>query len=98
MQVLTFDPDQIYPSIDARFRFSAFARRSTPELMGKVDRIASDQFVRPEVAAQPCCAVRINLKHCELKHLKGLTVVAGMPAEVMMTPRPRTVLSYLDNQ
>jgi HlyD family secretion protein len=39
--------------------------------------------------------VRIKLSDGEMTRLDGLDIVAGMPAEEMMTARPRAVLSYL---
>ena len=39
--------------------------------------------------------MRITLSDGEMTRLDGLDIVASMPAEVMMTARPRTVNSYL---
>ena len=75
-------------------RFTAFSQRTTPELNGKIDRIASDQS-GGQHNVPPYYRVRIALTTAELKRLRGLDVVPGMPADVMMTARPRTVISYL---
>ncbi|MCB1526943.1 MAG: HlyD family type I secretion periplasmic adaptor subunit [Hyphomicrobiaceae bacterium] len=93
--VQTIDRDQIYPGMEARVRFSAFSQRSTPELYGKIERIASDRSGGRDHSAPPFYAVRIALEPGEIKRLGGLDIVAGMPAEVMMTAHRRTVLSYL---
>jgi HlyD family secretion protein len=93
--VQTIDRDQIYPGMTARVQFTAFSQRSTPQLYGRIERVASDQSTGPDGRVPPYYAVRIKLLDGEMKRLDGLDIVAGMPAEVMMTARPRTVLSYL---
>lgn len=92
--VQTIDRDQIYPGMQARTRFTAFSQRTTPELTGRIERIASDQSGGRD-NIPPYYLVRITLPPDELKRLHGLDLVPGMPAEVMMTARPRTVISYL---
>ena len=92
--VQTIDRDQIYPGMSARVRFTAFSQRTTPELFGEIQRVASDQSGGQD--GRPAYyAVRIALSHKEVERLGTLEIVPGMPAEVMMTAKPRTVLSYL---
>ena len=92
--VQTIDRDQIYPGMPARVRFTAFSQRTTPELSGTIAQVASDQASGRD-GVQPYYAVRIALTPSEIARLGGLEITPGMPAEVMMTAQPRTVLSYL---
>ena len=94
-QIQTIDRDQIYPGMAARVQFTAFSLRTTPQLYGRIERVASDQSTSPDGRLPPYYAVRIKLRDGEMTRLDGLDIVPGMPAEVMMTARPRTVLSYL---
>lgn len=92
-KVQTIDRDQIYPGMRTRIRFTAFSQRTTPELSGRVARIASDQSTDNE-NTPPYYWVRIELLAGELARLSGLEIKPGMPAEAMMTAQDRTVLSY----
>jgi membrane fusion protein, type I secretion system len=92
-KVHTTDRDQIYPGMSTRVRFTAFNQRTTPELFGRVARIASDQSTDKE-NTPPYYWVRIELLEGELARLGELEIKPGMPAEAMMTAQDRTVLSY----
>lgn len=90
----TIDRDQVHPGMTARVRFSAFNQRTTPEFVGHVDKIGSDQAT-DERTSTPYYVVRVVLDEDQLSRLGELEISPGMPAEVMMTSEPRTVLSYL---
>ena len=91
---LTAGRDQLWTGMTARVRFTAFNQRTTPELTGKIIRIASDQSGGEEGTA-PFYSVRIKLSAEELKRLGEVEIKPGMPAEVLMTGQARTVISYL---
>ena len=93
-KVSTTDRDQIYPGMSVRVRFTAFSQRATPELFGKILRVASDQSGGTDNVPVHY-AVRVDIPEQEIGRLKNLKIVPGMPAEVMMTGYARTVLSYL---
>ncbi|MGI9477575.1 MAG: HlyD family type I secretion periplasmic adaptor subunit [Hyphomicrobiaceae bacterium] len=92
--VQTIDRDQVWTGMQARVRFTAFNQRTTPELMGTIARIASDQSGGTD-RNPPYYGVRITLAADQIARLGNVDVKPGMPAEVMMTAGPRTVLSYL---
>ncbi|MGI9480233.1 MAG: HlyD family type I secretion periplasmic adaptor subunit [Hyphomicrobiaceae bacterium] len=92
--VQTIDRDQVWSGMPARVRFTAFNQRTTPELSGTIERIASDQSGGTDNVA-PYYGVRIALAPDQVARLGSAEVKPGMPAEVMMTAGPRTVLSYL---
>lgn len=92
--VQTIDRDQVWTGMPARVRFTAFNQRRTPELTGKVERIASDQSGGTD-KIPPYYGVRITLTSDQIARLGNADVKPGMPAEIMMTAGPRTVMSYL---
>ncbi|WLS06282.1 HlyD family type I secretion periplasmic adaptor subunit [Shinella oryzae] len=88
------DIDQIQPGQRAVLRLSAFNQRTTPELSGRVSRIAADLTVE-ERTGLSFYVVRIAVPHEEIQKLGGLTLLPGMPAEAMIQTGERTALSYL---
>ncbi|MCD1262785.1 hemolysin secretion protein D [Shinella sumterensis] len=88
------DIDQIQPGQRAVLRLSAFNQRTTPELSGRVSRIAADLTVE-ERTGLSFYVVRIAVPHEEMQRLGGLTLLPGMPAEAMIQTGERTALSYL---
>ncbi|WLS11499.1 HlyD family type I secretion periplasmic adaptor subunit (plasmid) [Shinella sumterensis] len=88
------DIDQIQPGQRAVLRLSAFNQRTTPELSGRVSRIAADLTVE-ERTGLSFYVVRIAVPHEEMQKLGGLTLLPGMPAEAMIQTGERTALSYL---
>jgi HlyD family secretion protein len=92
--VQTIDRDQVHEGMVARVRFTAFNKRETPELIGAIKRVASDQSGGTG-NVPPFYAVRITLDPEELSRLGNLSIKPGMPAEAIMTGQPRTILSYL---
>jgi HlyD family secretion protein len=88
------DIDQVRLGQDTRIRFSAFNQRTTPEVTGKLFRIAGD-LIRDPQSAQAFYAVGIKVSEDELSKLKELRLVPGMPAEVYIKTGERSVVSYL---
>lgn len=88
------DIDQIRPGQRAVLRLSAFSQRTTPELDGRVSRIAAD-LTTDDKTGLSFYLVRIAVPHTELSRLGGLALVPGMPAEAMIQTGERTALSYL---
>jgi len=88
------DIDQLQIGQVAALRFSAFNQQTTPELFGKVSRIAAD-LTEDQRSGASYYVVRIATDPDSLKQLKGLKLVAGMPVEVFIQTGSRNVLSYL---
>ena len=84
--------DQVRTGQSARIRLSAFSSSITPELDGAVDTVSAD-LVRDQSGAY--YDVRISLKQEEIQRLEDLQLTPGMPAEVFLQTRSRTMLSYL---
>jgi len=85
--------DQVRTGQSARIRLSAFNSGATPELNGAVDAVSPD-LVRDSQSGG-YYDVRISLKQEEISRLGDLQLTPGMPAEVFLQTKSRTMLSYL---
>jgi HlyD family secretion protein len=88
------DIDELYPDQPALLRFSAFNLRTTPELNGTISWIAADQ-TEDQRSGATYYTVRIAVPDAEITRLQGLKIIPGMPVEVFIQTKSRTVLSYL---
>jgi HlyD family secretion protein len=86
--------DQLKLDQPATLRFPGFNQRTTPELMGRVSRIAADIIQDPRTN-QNYYLVRISIAEREIQRLNGLKLVPGMPVEAFIRTDERTMLSYL---
>ncbi len=93
-QVMPADIDMIYPGQVARLRMSAFNMRTTPEIGGIVIQSSPDRLIDP-VTGLPYYTARVEIPEEELKHLNGLSLLPGMPAEVYLQTEKRSVFSYI---
>ncbi len=78
----------------ASLHFTSFNRRTTPELAGKLTRIAPDISADPRTGATFYTA-RIQIEPGEISKLGSVELVPGMPVEAFIQTTPRTVLSFL---
>jgi HlyD family secretion protein len=88
------DVDHVRVGQGTFVRFTAFNQRTTPEFDGVVVRVSADLTKDPQ-SNQSYFVARIKLADGEDKHLGGLKLVPGMPAEVHIKTTERTTLSYL---
>jgi HlyD family secretion protein len=86
--------DQLKLDQPATLRFPGFNQRTTPELNGRVSRIAAD-VIQDQRTGQPFYLVRIGMTADEITRLNGLKLVPGMPVEAFIRTEERTMLSYL---
>ena len=75
-------------------RFSSFNVRTTPEINGKVVRIAADTST-DQRTGQSYYLVRIAMTDDEIKRLGDVKLTPGMPVEAFLQTGERTMLSYL---
>jgi HlyD family secretion protein len=85
--------DQVHVGQKARVRLTAFNQRTTPELAGVVNLVSADLV--HDAQSGPYYDVRISLPAWEVHRLENLQLVPGMPAEVFLQSKSRTMLSYL---
>ena len=87
--------DKIFVGQEVTLRFSAFDQRSTPELFGTVTQVSADAFDDPNRGVSFYRA-EIQLNKGEAERLpKGATLIPGMPVEVFIQTRERSLLSYI---
>lgn len=94
VKVAPTDIEQLHFGQHAAVSLNAFDMRETPQLEGEVVRISPD-LSRDEHTDMAFYSARIALSPDELKRLGGKVLVPGMPAEVFIKTRERTVMSYL---
>jgi HlyD family secretion protein len=94
VHVQSQDIDQLTIGQEAMLRLSAFNQRTTPQLRGKVSRIAAD-LTQDQKTGAGFYSVRVVPRNGELESLYGLKLVPGMPAEAFIQTGERTALSYL---
>ena len=93
-RVPTTSIDEVRLDQEAQVRFPAFNPRTTPELIGKVERISADRMV-DEATAEAYYEVDVEIPAQQVERLEGRRLIPGMPTEVFMRTSPRTPLSYL---
>jgi HlyD family type I secretion membrane fusion protein len=85
--------DGVRPGLEADVRFPAIDRTGLPQLRGRVTMISADRLTNASGAAY--FLVRVHVSQSELARLRGLTLIPGMPAEILISKSERTLLQYL---
>lgn len=93
-QISPIDIDRIALGKLADVRFSAFNSATTPVIEGRLAQISADRLVNEQTGV-PYYLGRIELTDKGRKALGDLTLVPGMPAEVLINTGERTLLNYL---
>jgi membrane fusion protein, type I secretion system len=88
------DIQQLHFDQPAVIRLTAFNRRTTPELNGRVTGISADRS-RDATTGEDYFLARIALPETELERLGENKLVPGMPADVQIRTDDRTALSFL---
>jgi HlyD family secretion protein len=86
--------DQVHNGQTAHVRLSALNQRTTPELAGVVTLVSADIVHDPQ-SSTGYYDVKIDLPPEEVGRLGNLQLVPGMPAEIFLVTKSRTMLSYL---
>jgi HlyD family secretion protein len=94
VRVAPQDIDRLRTGQAAGLRFPSFDQRTTPELNGRVTRIAAD-VSEDKRTGSFYYLVRLGVTKEELSRLDGAKLVPGMPVEAFIRTADRTVLSYL---
>ncbi len=94
VQVSPVDIDRVAPGKLADIRFSAFNSSTTPVIEGRLTHVSADRLVNEETGV-PYYLGRVELTDKGRKDLANLTLVPGMPAEVLLNTGERTLLNYL---
>lgn len=95
-QVSPIDIDKVHSGLIADIRFSAFNTRTTPVVDGAVETVSADRLT-DQATHQSYYLARVAVTEAGKQKLDalGLTVLPGMPAEVIIKTGERTFLNYL---
>lgn len=88
------DINHIHPGREAALRFPAFNSRTTPELIGHIQRVSADTF-EDEQSGTSYYRAEITLDEGQAELLGGDGLLPGMPVEAMISTSARTPMSYL---
>jgi len=95
-RIRTEDINSVRVWAEADVRLIAFKQRITPVVEGKVVYVSADRLLDKSASTPtPYYAVHIRVAPEALEKAGGLTLQAGMPAEVFIKCTSRTALQYL---
>lgn len=92
--------DDVAQGMKAEVRFPGLGGSTMPILEGTIDTVSADRFVDDRTGAG-YFSVRVRVNEDSLRllarnHARGMDALGpGLPAEVLITLRPRTALQYL---
>ena len=93
-RILPTDVDQIYAGQPATMIFSAFNRRTTPDVSGTVLRVSPD-IQWDDASGASFYQATVVLDEEAVGSTEQLTFLPGMPVEVFLRTGKRTPISYL---
>ncbi len=88
------DVDQLTLGAKVTARIMAGNQRTMPDVAGVLTRISADLTREPQTN-QAYYVVRVSLDEEQVRSLRDLTLVPGMPAETFIQTQERTPLQYL---
>jgi HlyD family secretion protein len=94
-KVAPHDIDQVTPNAMTTVRIMAGNQRTITDMVGQVTYIGADLTREKEQPNQAYYLVRASIHEDQVRHLEGLKLVPGMPAEIFIQTQERTPLQYL---
>ena len=88
------DIDVVRKGLPAQVRLTAYSRRTTPTLEGKVVKVSAD-ILRDSESGETYYAIDIEILPGELERVEGIELYPGMPADVMIVTGERTAWEYM---
>lgn len=93
-QISPVDIDRVHKGQAANIRFSAFNSQTTPVIEGRLIDLSADAISSDE-QSPPFYKAKVEVTAEGMSMLEGLTLVPGMPAEVLINTGSRTMFQYL---
>jgi HlyD family type I secretion membrane fusion protein len=93
-QVQPSDIDVVHEGLAAEVRLTAYKQRVVPVLMGRVVRVSADAVER-ERTGQFYYRADVEIEPSQLAAVREVSLVPGMPADVMIDTGRQTLASYL---
>jgi HlyD family type I secretion membrane fusion protein len=94
VQIRPGDIDGLAVGMPADIRFTSFNQIKTQVMHGQVLAISADRLVDPKSGA-PYYSMHVLVNDDERRASTGLELLPGMPAEVIVEKKDRTLVSYL---
>jgi HlyD family type I secretion membrane fusion protein len=94
-QVSPIDIDSVHPGLKAEIKFSAFASRFVPIIIGEVANVSKGSINPEDGRTPPYFLARINVSKGMVPDNIESRLSAGMPADVIISTGERTVADYL---
>ena len=93
-QVQPADIDGVRPGLHADIRFPAFERMNMPHITGRVTVVSADRIVNDRTGSGHFL-VRAQVDDGQIAKFGELSLVPGMPAQVIINKGEGTLLGYL---
>lgn len=93
-QLPTTEIEHVREGMTAEIRFPAFHSRRIPLILGRLDRVSRDRLI-DETTKQPYYLGIVSLDKVDIAEEYRGKIVAGMPAEVLISTGERTAFSYM---
>ena len=95
-QVSPIDIDKVHVGQVCEIRFSAFKSAKTPKVSGRLSTLSADRLIDEQNKISYYLArVEVDKTGLEEMRQRGLILVPGMPAEVLINTGERTFFEYL---
>ena len=91
-RVAPVDIDEVHPGLRAQVHLLAYKSRNLRRIEGEVRGVSADRLEDP-ATRQPYYLAKVAVDRAALP--AGITMTAGMPADVMIVTGERTLLQYL---
>jgi HlyD family secretion protein/epimerase transport system membrane fusion protein len=89
------DIDVVHAGLAAQVRLTAYSSRGLPRIHGVVRTVSADRLA-DQATGQPYYLARVEVERGELERMgAGVGLVPGMPADVLIVRRERTMVNYL---
>jgi len=93
-QVSPTDIDMVHTGLISEIRFSSFKSATTPIIDGVVISVSPDRLM-DQNTGMPYYLTRVRVTPESSKNMGNLTLLPGMPADVLIKTGSRTVFEYL---
>jgi epimerase transport system membrane fusion protein len=96
-KVSPVDIDRVHIGQSTEIRFSAFKSAKTPKVSGQLTKLSADIITEERTQQPPYFQATVEVDKTGLEELRkrGLILMPGMPAEVLVNTGDRTFFEYL---
>ena len=88
------DLETVHAGMPAEIKFPSFHSRRIPTILGNLETVSRDRLI-DETTRQPYFLGIVQISKLQIPEMMQGRLVAGMPAEIVVTTGERTALSYI---